>query len=57
MLEHRGPYTINSDGGVDCEIFHPRLNRWIPFSASPDDPEDYGRELYQFIIDNDLIEE
>lgn len=35
----------NLSGGIDCEIKHPELG-WIPFTAHPDDPEDYGVKLY-----------
>ncbi|MGP3789416.1 hypothetical protein [Pseudomonas sp. B392_1p] len=32
-------------GAIDCEINHPGLG-WIPFTASADDSEDYGCDLY-----------
>lgn len=35
----------NHAGCVDCEIEHP-VYGWIPFTASPDDVEQHGRELY-----------
>ena len=34
------------DGRFDCEINHPVFG-WIPFTASPDDPEAHGRAIYQ----------
>ena len=34
-----------ADGRIDCEIDHPQFG-WIPFTASPDDPEEFGRELF-----------
>ena len=37
------------NGGYQCEINHPRYG-WIPFTARPDDPEEYGREIYQAIV-------
>lgn len=37
--------AYNASGGVDCEINHPDYG-WIPFTASPDDPEDHGRVIY-----------
>lgn len=30
---------------IDCEIEHPVFG-WIPFTASPDDVEAHGRELF-----------
>lgn len=33
------------DGLIDMEIEHP-VHGWIPFTASPDDPEEYGRQLH-----------
>lgn len=32
-------------GAVDCEIEHPKYG-WIPFTASPDDVEDLGRQIF-----------
>lgn len=39
----------NSQNTVDCEIEHP-IYGWIPFTASPDDPEEHGRQIYQEAI-------
>jgi hypothetical protein len=33
------------DGCIDCEIEHP-VYGWIPFTASPDDVEETGRNIY-----------
>lgn len=33
------------DGFIDCELNHPMFG-WVPFTASPEDPEEHGRELY-----------
>lgn len=35
----------NQVGTIDLEIDHPAFG-WIPFTASPDDVEPHGRELY-----------
>lgn len=35
----------NSNGTVDMEVEHPKYG-WIPFTASPDDVEQLGRDLY-----------
>lgn len=35
----------NADGTIDCEIDHPDFGR-IPFTASPDDVEPHGREIF-----------
>lgn len=43
-MDIRNP-KYNAAGGVDCEIAHPQLG-WIPFTASPDDAEAHGREIY-----------
>ena len=37
--------VFNSNGTIDCEIEHP-VYGWIPFTASNDDPEEFGRTLY-----------
>lgn len=39
----------NARGTIDCEIEHPEYG-WIPFTASPDDVEEHGREIYQKLI-------
>jgi hypothetical protein len=36
----------NADGTIDCEINHPQFG-WIPFTASPEDPERHGREIFE----------
>ena len=43
-MEIRNPiYT--SSGLIDVEINHPKLG-WVPFTASPSDPEAHGRVIY-----------
>lgn len=37
--------TFNQFGTIDVEINHPKFG-WIPFTASPDDPEKLGRDIY-----------
>lgn len=37
--------TYNRFGTIDCEINHPKFG-WIPFTASPDDVEPLGQEIY-----------
>src|SRR4030067_2187991 len=39
----------NRSGTVDMEIEHPKYG-WIPFTASPNDSEQRGRELYAAAI-------
>lgn len=39
----------NAAGTIDCEVNHPDLG-WIPFTASPDDPEKFGRDVYDEAI-------
>lgn len=36
----------NAVGTIDCEIEHP-VYGWIPFTASPDDTEEQGKEIYE----------
>jgi hypothetical protein len=46
-MKYRNPkYTV--DGRIDCEIEHPDYG-WIPFTADPNDPEEYGRNLFEQI--------
>ena len=40
---------FNRYGSVDCQLEHPEYG-WIPFTASPDDPEKHGRKLYERIV-------
>lgn len=46
--EWRNP-AYNQFNTIDCEINHP-VHGWLPFTASPDDPEPLGQELYAEII-------
>lgn len=39
----------NEVGTIDCEINHPKLG-WIPFTASPDDDEELGRQIHADIL-------
>jgi hypothetical protein len=41
--------AYNQYGTIDCEINHPVFG-WIPFTASPDDVEPHGREIYADLI-------
>lgn len=41
--------TENLAGSYDCEIEHP-THGWIPFTASSDDLEPLGQEIYQAIV-------
>ena len=43
-IEIRNPVR-NAHGGIDCEINHPEFG-WIPFTASPDDDIQFGREMF-----------
>jgi len=43
-METRNP-TFNKFGSIDCEINHPKYG-WIPFTASPDDVEPIGAEVF-----------
>jgi hypothetical protein len=36
-------------GSIDCEIEHP-VYGWIPFTASPDDAEEHGRQIYADLV-------
>lgn len=38
--------TFNQMGTIDVEIEHPKFG-WLPFTASPDDVEEQGRELFK----------
>lgn len=42
-------FSFNSSGTIDCEIEHP-VYGWIPFTASPEDSEEHGRQIYQEAI-------
>ena len=39
----------NAFGSIDCEINHPTFG-WIPFTASPDDGEELGRQIHADIL-------
>jgi hypothetical protein len=43
-LDFRNP-VFNAAGTIDLEIDSPQFG-WIPFTASPNDTTDYGREIY-----------
>lgn len=43
----------NGVGSIDCEIDHPEFG-WIPFTASPEDCEEFGRDVYAHILSSGL---
>lgn len=45
----------NELGTIDCELDHP-VHGWIPFTASPDDSDEGGREIYRLLIDGQFGE-
>jgi hypothetical protein len=40
-------------GAIDVEYEHPKYG-WIPFTASPDDSEELGREIYALAMKSDV---
>ena len=47
-MEFRNPF-FSGPVSIDCEIDHPAFG-WIPFTASPDDTEALGSEIYNAAI-------
>jgi hypothetical protein len=47
-MEIRNP-RHNANGTIDCDVNHTYYG-WVPFTASPNDVEEYGRELYAALI-------
>lgn len=47
-MQFRNP-AYNALGTIDCEIEHP-VYGWIPFTASPDDVEQHGQDIYAAIV-------
>lgn len=45
MMDNRNA-AYNQFGTIDLEINHPEFG-WIPFTASPDDLEPFGRAVYE----------
>lgn len=54
FIEVRDPVRA-SDSSIDCEVNHRDLG-WIPFTASLHDDREYGRELYQRLLNGDYGE-
>jgi hypothetical protein len=44
MMQIRNP-VYTATGAIDCEVAHPQLG-WIPFTASPQDIEAHGRDIF-----------
>ena len=43
----------NANGSIDCDWDHP-VHGVIRFTASPDDTEEHGRAIYQWLIDGEF---
>lgn len=54
MIEYRNA-KYNKHGSIDVEINHPEYG-WIPFTASLDDTETLGTELYNSVIAGGVID-
>lgn len=51
-MEYRNA-AYNADGStIDCEVNHPELG-WVAYTASPNDPEQTGRDLHAQIVADD----
>lgn len=46
---------FNRHGTIDCEIEHPKIG-WVPFTASPDDAEDFGKALFAEVEKGEVAE-
>jgi hypothetical protein len=57
QLEYaKNPVWANAEHTmIDCEINHPTYG-WIPFTASPDDVEAHGREVFAALSKGDVAE-
>lgn len=53
-MEYRNA-TFNRHGSIDCEINHSKWG-WIPFTASPDDVEGFGKELHAELLKGEVAE-
>lgn len=49
MIEYKNP-VYNENGTIDVDINHPDFG-WIPFTASPDDLELHGRQIFSDLKD------
>ena len=49
MIEHKDP-RYNANGTIDVQINHPQFG-WIPFTASPNDVEPHGRQIFADLKD------
>lgn len=45
-----GPFTRNADGSIDCMFVMDGM--YLPFTASASDPEGYGVDLYEAIVEH-----
>lgn len=47
--------TYNAVATIDCELDHP-AHGWIPFTASPNDPDEGGRVIHKLLVDGQFGE-
>jgi len=53
-MEYRNA-KYNRYGTIDCEVNHPKFG-WVPYTASPDDVEELGKELYAEVAKGEVGE-
>jgi len=39
-------YTTEAGDSIDCMVKFSDISDYVPFGATPYDPEDYGRQIY-----------
>lgn len=41
--------TYNAQGSIDVELYSDSLGKWLPFTATPDDVEKFGRDVFTLL--------
>lgn len=44
-----GPFVLNENGTIDCEVDHPIFGR-LPFTADANDVEPHGRLIHAYAL-------
>ena len=57
ILDAKNPQWVNDKSAINLEVNFAHLpEEYVSFTASPEDPEKHGRELYERALDGEFGE-
>ena len=55
IISARNPKYVRADNSaINLDVQLDGLEEWLPFTATPNDPEEHGRTLFQMAVNGDF---